>query len=182
MALPTLRVTDCHAAPARVPYPPLLWCRVGMECVGSLLTLGHAVSTRIGPGELLCPICRGSIGPDFECVNGHTLFEIGNSVKELEFQLDKDKILTDEPLGLRELGCSTVTEQYGNVDYQRATVQYETAETKTPVLLTRRDVLAAGIAAIFSAPVAIMAARTSSGLPERAGAEYHSARIGSIPA
>ncbi len=121
------------------------------------------MSTSIGPGELICPICGGAIHSDFECANGHTLFEIGNAVKELERQLETDKILTDEPLKLQELGCSTAKESYHDVDYERATLQYETTETKTPLLLGRRqflqDAVLVGIGAVLGTAGSFAAAR-----------------------
>ena len=100
-----------------------------------------STSPSIGPGELLCPICGASINSDFECLNGHALFEKENSAQELKCRLDKDTVLTDQPLGLQELSCSTATESYRDVEYQRATVQYQTTETKTPLRLDRREFL-----------------------------------------
>jgi hypothetical protein len=95
----------------------------------------------VGPGELLCPICGETLDSNFDCANGHTLFDIANATDEIRLQLEQGKLLTDEPIDLREKGESTVPEVYGGVAYEHANTRYETEETKTQIVVGRRQFL-----------------------------------------
>jgi hypothetical protein len=95
------------------------------------------MSTGLGTGEPICAICGTPFDSHLKCRNGHPLFKAQDIV--LEVPINRETLLADEPLGVRETGHSTSDELFKNVHYERTKTNYETIKTKTPICLSQRE-------------------------------------------